>query len=177
MAAYLGGLLAYLQQLAEQSRMSPQQSGVAISLLLIGSISGSATAAGTARLVSYFEVFWASFLVNLVVISTLAMLPRSGIFMVTAGVFGFTWGYLQPFQAPFLIAFDASRRAVLLFQGAVLLGMAVGPLLCSFFVTDTETRGALAVSGACLVLAIVIPTALQKACLKNIAQVSPTVTS
>jgi MFS family permease len=71
-------------------------------------------------------------------------------FFMASGVFGFFWGFFMPFQMPFVIESDPSRRAAFLVPGIQSVGAAAGPLLCSFFVTDSESRGALVVCAACL---------------------------
>ena len=53
---------------------------------------------------------------------------------------------------------DTDGRAALLVPGAKALGAATGPLLCSFFVTDLDARGALAAPGVCLLASFAIAT-------------------
>lgn len=158
--AFFIGFFAYLEQLAGQAHLTPQKAGLAISLALATSIIGSSAAAALATRVSYYKVFLVCVPINLAVLASLAALPHAGVFIATSGVFGFLWGFLMPFQAPFVIESDPSRRAVLLVPGVQAVGSAAGPLLCSFFVSGGETRGALVLPGACLLIAFAIATVL-----------------
>ena len=81
-------------------------------------------------------------------------------FMVLSVIFGFFWGFFMPFQLPLVIEADPTRRSAVFVPGAMALGAAGGPLLCSFFVTDIDARGALAVSGVCLLVSFSIATVL-----------------
>jgi MFS family permease len=94
------------------------------------------------------------------VLVLLAKLPGLWTFTIAAGVFGFFWLFFLPFQLPFVIESDPTRRIAVIVPGAQLLGGAAGPLLCSFFVTDADARGALAVCAVCFAVAFLISVAL-----------------
>lgn len=164
---YFMGFLAYMEQLAVQSGLTAQQAGLAIALALAVSILGSAAAAVLATRLSYYAVFLVCMPVNLGVVLVAALLPHLGAFIAMSAVYGFFWGFFMPFQAPFVIESDPSRRAVLLIPGVQSFGAAAGPLLCSFFVSSHEARGALLAASACLVAAFALATGLHLLRLKR----------
>jgi MFS family permease len=159
-AAFSIGLFAYLAPLAAQAKISGQGLGLIVSVVLATSTAGSALAAVLAKRITYFSTFVACLIVNAVVLAVLAKLPGLWTFMIAAGAFGFFWLFFLPFQLPFVIETDPTRRIAVIVPGAQLLGGAAGPLLCSFFVTDADARGALAVCAVCFAVAFVISVAL-----------------
>ncbi|MDR3473030.1 MAG: hypothetical protein P4M09_15325 [Devosia sp.] len=159
-AAFSIGLFAYLAPLATQAHIGGQGLGLIVSISLATSILGSALAALMADRVTYFAVFVVCLVVNAMTLAVLATLPSLVVFAVAAGVFGFFWLYFLPFQLPFVIESDPTRRIAVIVPGAQLLGGSAGPLLCSFFVSDGEARGALWVCGACFLLAFAISLSL-----------------
>ncbi len=159
-AAFSIGLYAYLAPLATQAHIGGQGLGLVVSISLATSILGSALAAVMANRVTYFAVFVVCLVVNAATLAVLAFLPGLFVFTVAAGVFGFFWLYFLPFQLPFVIESDPTRRIAVIVPGAQLLGGSAGPLFCSFFVNDYEARGALWVCGACFVVAFAISLVL-----------------
>jgi hypothetical protein len=158
--AFFMGFLAYMEQLALQAGLTAQQAGLAIALALAASILGSGAAAILAKRLSYYVVFLVCLPVNLGVVLAAASLPHVSVFIALSAVYGLFWGFFMPFQAPFVIESDPSRRAVLLIPGVQSIGAAGGPLLCSFFVSGHEARGALVAASVCFLLAFVIATGL-----------------
>jgi MFS family permease len=159
-AAFSIGLFAYLAPLAAQAGISGQGLGLIVSVVLATSTAGSALAAVVANRVNYFATFVVCLIVNAAVLVVLAKLPGLWTFTIAAGVFGFFWLFFLPFQLPFVIESDPTRRIAVIVPGAQLLGGAAGPLLCSFFVTDADARGALAVCAVCFAVAFLISVAL-----------------
>ncbi len=159
-AAFSIGLYAYLAPLAAQAHIGGQGLGLIVSISLATSILGSALAAAVAYRVTYFAVFVVCLVVNAATLAVLAFLPGLLVFAVAAGVFGFFWLFFLPFQLPFAIESDPTRRIAVIVPGAQLLGGSAGPLFCSFFVNDGESRGALWVCGACFVVAFAISVVL-----------------
>jgi len=156
--AFFIGFFAYFAQLAGQAHLSAEQVGFAVAGALGTSIIGSGAAAVVAKRVSYYGVYLVCLPVNLIVIGVLATFPSPPLFIAVGAIYGFFWGFFMPFQLPLVIEADPTRRAALLVPGAKALGAATGPLLCSFFVTDLDARGALAVSGVCLLASFTIAT-------------------
>ena len=155
-AAFSIGLFAYLAPLAVQAKIDGQGLGLVVSVVLATSVAGSTVAAIVANRISFFSVFVVCLVVNAVVLAVLADLPGLTTFGIAAGVFGFFWLLFLPFQLPFVIETDPTRRIAVIVPGAQLLGGSAGPLLCSFVINDTEARGALAVCGACFAIAFLI---------------------
>ena len=158
--AFFLGLFAYLTQLGAQAKLTEEQSGYAVALAVGVSILGSGAAAVVARRLSYFVVFLVCLPVNLGALLLFALLPHPPIFYVASGVFGFFWGLFMPFQLPFVIESDPSRRAALQVPGVQSVGAAAGPLICSFFVSNSEARGVLIVCAACLFGSFLIASGL-----------------
>lgn len=158
--AFFIGLFAYLTQLGTQARLNEAQSGFAVAIAVGVSVLGSGAAAILAKRLSYFVVFLVCLPVNLAALAIFAQLPGAPLFLGASAVFGFFWGFFMPFQMPFVIESDPSRRAVLLVPGIQAIGAAAGPLICSFFVSDSEARGALAVCAACILAAFAIALSL-----------------
>lgn len=158
--AFFLGLFAYLTQLGAQAKLTEEQSGYAVALAVGVSILGSGAAAVVARRLSYFVVFLICMPVNVGALLVFALLPGPAIFYTASGVFGFFWGLFMPFQMPFVIESDPSRRAALQIPGVQSVGAAAGPLLCSFFVTNSEARGVLVVCAACLLGSFLIAAGL-----------------
>ena len=161
--AFFLGLFAYLTQLGAQARLTEEQSGYAVALAVGVSILGSGAAAVVAKRLSYLAAFLVCLPANVVALLIFDRMPHLVVFFAASGLFGFFWGFLMPFQVcgAFVIEFGPSRRAALLVPGIQSVGAAAGPLLCSFFVTNIETRGALYVCAACLLGTLVIAAALQ----------------
>jgi hypothetical protein len=158
--AFFLGLFAYLTQLGGQAKLTEEQSGYAVALAVGVSILGSGAAAVVARRLSYFLVFLICLPVNVAALLVFALLPGPPIFYAASAVFGFFWGLFMPFQMPFVIESDPSRRAALQVPGVQSLGAAAGPLMCSFFVTNSEARGVLMVCAACLLGSFLIAAGL-----------------
>ncbi|MGA0602840.1 MFS transporter [Caulobacter sp. KR2-114] len=159
-AAFSIGLFAYMAPLAEQAHLDPKVLGFAVSGVLATSIVGSTAAAAAAKRISYYPVFLACAVVNVVVLALLAAPHGAVVFIAATGVFGFFWLFFLPFQLPLAIEADPSRRIAVVLPGAQLFGGAAGPFLCSLFVTDTDAHGALLVCGVCFLVAFGLSTVL-----------------
>ena len=134
--------------------------GLAVSAVLAASTAGSGIAAILAKKLHYFPIFVACLIVNAALLAIFSVMPGAWVFIATSAVFGFFWLFFLPFQVMLVIEADPTRRIAVVTPGAQLLGGATGPLLCSFFVTDSDARGALAVCGACFAASFVISATL-----------------
>ena len=157
-AAFSIGLFAYIEPLGAQAHLDALTIGYAVSAVLGASTLGSALAAVAAGRLSHYAVFAACMLINTVVLLVFAAMPGTLPFLLAAALFGFFWLFFLPFQTPMAIGVDPTRRIAVLLPGAQLLGAAAGPLLISFFVTDTDARGALPVCWCCFLIAFAIAT-------------------
>jgi predicted MFS family arabinose efflux permease len=158
--AFFFGFFAYLGQIARQAGANDDTIGLILATTVGCSIIGSLLAAIVARRMRAPSAFALSAIINAAILVELARLPQPTPFFACCAVWGFLWGFLMPFQLPFTIEIDPSRRAALLVPGAQAFGASTGPLLCSFFVTEQEGRGALAASGLCLAASALIVLAL-----------------
>lgn len=158
-AAFSIGLFAYLAPIALQASLSQSQLGVIVSIVLGSSILGSAVAALMPRL-PYYPIFVANVIANAVILAMLWTLPGFATFCLAAAIFGFTWLFFLPYQLPMAVEVDPTRQVAVVMGGAQLLGGGAGPFFCSFFVSDSEARGALIVVGVCFAVAFVISSAL-----------------
>ena len=159
-AAFSIGLFVYIGPLATQAHLDGKTMGFAVSAVLAASTAGSSIAAVLAKKMHYFPIFVACLIVNAAVLAIFAAMPGALVFIAASAVFGFFWLFFLPFQVPLVIESDPTRRIAVVTPGAQLLGGATGPFLCSFFVTDGDARGALAVCGVCFAASFVISTTL-----------------
>ena len=159
-AAFSIGLFVYIAPLATQAHLDAKTMGFAVSAVLAASTAGSGIAAVLAKKMHYFPIFVVCLFVNAAVLAIFAVMPGALVFIAASAVFGFFWLFFLPFQVLLVIESDPTRRIAVVTPGAQLLGGASGPLLCSFFVTDADARGALAVCGVCFAASFVISTAL-----------------
>jgi hypothetical protein len=159
-AAFSIGLFVYIAPLATQAHLDAKTMGFAVSAVLAASTAGSGIAAVLAKKIHYYPVFVACLIVNAALLAIFAAMPGAVVFIAASAVFGFFWLFFLPFQVPLVIESDPTRRIAVVTPGAQLLGGASGPLLCSFFVTDSDARGALVVCGVCFAASFVISTAL-----------------
>lgn len=74
--------------------------------------------------------------------------------------FAFCWMFGPPFHVAFLITSDPSRRAAIFVGTAQLLGMAVGPLMSSSFVSASDFGSARLVTMACYGAVLAIAAAV-----------------
>jgi hypothetical protein len=156
-AAFSIGVFAYIEPLGAQAHMSEGMLGYAVSAVLGASTLGSTLAAIVPK-IPHYPVFVVCVLINIVVVGVLASMPGPILFVSTAALFGFFWLFFLPYQLPMAIEADPTRQISVVLPGAQLAGASAGPLLSSFFVTDTDARGALVVCFACFLVAFVIST-------------------
>lgn len=157
-SAFSIGLFAYIEPLGAQAHLDGLTIGYAVSALLAASTVGSALATAAAGKLSHYAVFAACMVVNTAVLLMFAAMPGAPLFLAAGALFGFFWLFFLPFQTPMAIEADPTRRIAVVLPGAQLLGAGAGPLLISFFVTDTDARGALVVCWCCFFIAFAIAT-------------------
>jgi MFS family permease len=154
--ASIVGFWSYLEPISAQAHHGAYVYNTAASLSLFSQVLGAGIASLIAGRISFFPVILISTVINLANFGLVATLPSANVFVAAACVFGFLWLFQMPFQVPLVIEADPSRRAAVLLPGAQLLGMALGPSICSFAVVGADVRGVLAVSAVSLALAFVI---------------------
>ncbi len=154
-AAFSIGLFVYIAPLALQAGLTGPQLGFVVSVVLGTQILGSMAATLLPRL-PYYPIFIACLVANALILAILWMLPGFWMFMIASALFGFMWLFFLPYQLPMAVEVDPTRQIAVVLGGAQLLGGSAGPFLCSFFVTDADSRYALIVVGVCFLVAFAI---------------------
>lgn len=154
--AFIVGFWSYFEPISAQAHHPPYVYNTAASLSLFTQVVGALVASYVAGRIAFFPVILFCSIANLAILALVATMPGPAVFIAAAGVFGFLWLFVMPFQVPMVIEADPTRRAAVLMPGAQLLGAALGPSLCSFAVTDSDVRGVLAVCAVSLVLALAV---------------------
>ncbi|HUO92451.1 MAG TPA: MFS transporter [Rhizomicrobium sp.] len=154
--AFIVGFWSYFEPISAEAHHPDYVYNQAASLSLFAQVTGAFLASFVAGRVSFFPVILVCTIVNLAILAVVATMPGPALFIALAGVFGFLWLFLMPFQVPMVIEADPTRRAAVLMPGAQLMGAALGPMLCSFAVVGADVRGVLAVCAVSLVLAFVV---------------------
>lgn len=158
--AVSSGVWVYVERLSHQAHHAPAVAGQAVSISLALQVAGGLAATVLAGGVRWLGALLASAFVDLIVFAGFASMPAPAVFIALAGMLGFVWLFTTPFLVPMTIEADPTRRAALLIGGAQLVGGSLGPLFASFFVTETDARGALVFSAVCVVIASAIVLAL-----------------
>lgn len=159
--AFIVAVWVYFEPLGVQAGLSPRVAGLAIAAALGAQVLGGAVATVIGRRLPLVPVFAVAGVLNLCLLAVLASHPGTVVFMACAIVFGFLWLFVQPYQVPFLIDIDPSRRAAMQLATAQLLGGSAGPLVAAFVVSDVDVRGALGFGAACIVLNLCIVIGLR----------------
>ncbi len=160
MGAFAIGFFAYMAPLAAQNHLNSGELGLAVSAALAAMIAGSVASSLAARRFTYYPVFLLCLAAYAAVIVIVALGPSAAMFVFAGALYGFFQVFFMPFQLPLVIEADPSRKSAVVVSGVQLCGAAAGPFFCSFFVSDTQSNGALAVCAVCLTIAFVITTAL-----------------
>ncbi len=160
--AFQIGVWVYVEPLSRQSGHPPNVAGIAVSLSLACQVAGGVLATLLAGRIKWLPAVMLCSVAGFALIAGFALLPSVPIFLAISGVYGFVWIFVAPFLVPMAIEADPTRRAAVLMGGAQLLGGSFGPLLSSFFVSDTDARGALAFCAGCLALSAAIMLGLHQ---------------
>lgn len=154
--AFIVGFWSYFEPISAEAHHAAYVYNNAASISLFAQVVGAGVASVIAGRVTFFPVILVCTLANLAILGIVATMPGAALFLVCAGVFGFLWLFVMPFQVPMMIEADPTRRAAVLMPGAQLLGSALGPLICSYAVVGQDVRGVLAVCAVSLVLAFAV---------------------
>ncbi len=141
-------LWVYIKPVGQHAGLSDEAIGFAVTLGLGSQILAglaASTVAGRARpSVLLVGVSMAS----LAAIVCLGLVGDNRIaFTAAIIVFAFMWIFSTPFLMPYLIDVDPTRRAAVHMSTAALVGVAVGPAIASFAVSQSGVTGALWVAG------------------------------
>jgi len=161
-SAFTIGVWVYAEPLSKQAGHDPGVTGAAVSVSLACQVAGGAAATVLAGRVNWLWTIIVSAALSAGVLVGLAALPDRNMFLVLSGAFGFLWLFVLPFLVPMVIEADPTRRAAVLIGGAQVLGASFGPFFASMLVTETDSRGALAFGGACMVVSVLIAFGLHQ---------------
>ena len=158
---FIVSIWVYYDPIAREAGLSSKISDQAVYVSLAFQVLGGTLATLFAGRLKWYPVLVACALVDLATVVVLGMRPTAVVFLIDAAVFGFIWLFILPFMVPMLIEADPSRRAAVLASGVGLLGASVGPIVVTLIIDSDNTRGALWLAVACLVLCLGIGTALR----------------
>ncbi len=145
-----GAVGIYLEPLAQQAGLRADVARTALWVSLVGQVLGGASATLLAGRVRYFTVFLIVSTVYLCAWTLLGFRQPGWLFVADNAVAGVVGLFLAPFLVPMLIDADPSRRSALQSGAAQLLGGALGPLLASVVVDDSDVHGVLWLGGGLL---------------------------
>ncbi|MDP3175436.1 MAG: hypothetical protein Q8M88_13465 [Phenylobacterium sp.] len=141
--AAIMALWVYIVPVAEQTGQSAGVTGIGIWAALGAQIlAGLVAALYSARLRPAPALILCS-IVSVAAIAQIAAGPPSALFIAAATVFGFFWMFAIPFQIPFLIQVDPTRKAALILPSAQIFGVAAGPAIAAWTIVDGSVMGAL----------------------------------
>jgi hypothetical protein len=158
---FIVSIWVYYEPLARHAGLSAKISDQAISLSLACQVLGGFAATMLAGRLRWYPVFVICALVDLGLVMLLGSHPPAFVFLADAAVYGFIWLFILPFLVPMTIEADPSRRSAVLVTGVGLLGGSLGPTLVGMIISPEDTTGALWLGGACLLLSLLIATALR----------------
>lgn len=147
---------AYLQPLAHESGLSADVARTALWMSLAAQIGGAAAATAVAGRMRYLTAFIVSSVVFLANWAVMGFAIGGWIFIAANTIGGFFSVFVAPFLVPMTIEADPSRRAALQSAGAQLLAGALGPLVSSQIVSDSEVRGVLILATGFLAIGLAV---------------------
>jgi hypothetical protein len=155
---FIVSIWVYYDPIAREAGLSSQVSDEAVSVSLV--LGGTLATIFAGRL-KWYPVLIACATIDLVTVVVLGMHPSRLVFLADAAVFGFIWLFILPFQVPMQIEADPSRRAAVLSSGVGLLGASVGPTVVALLINPDNTRGALWMGAASLLVCLAVGTVLR----------------
>jgi MFS family permease len=111
--------------------------------------------------VGYFTIFVLGSVLSLVIWTLLGLHIPAWLFVADNIASGVVSLLIAPFIAPMTIEADPTRRAALQSGAAQLLGGALGPLLSSLVVSETDVRGVLWLGGGLVLAGLAIIATLR----------------
>jgi MFS transporter, DHA1 family, inner membrane transport protein len=162
-------LWVYIKPLGQQFGLSDAEAGLTISIALGSQIFAGIAAAAVAGRARAPLVLFLVAIISAAATVVLGITGSSMVFTLGTVIFAFLWMFAPPFQMPYLIELDPSRRAAMHMATAQLLGIAAGPALASLAVSRSNVRGALLSSGVLYLMSalIIAATAMRPAARKQ----------
>jgi hypothetical protein len=158
---FIVSVWVYYEPIARDAGLSSKVSDNATLLSLGCQVLGATTAAVFAGRLRWYPILIGCAILDLGLVWILGTRPSEALFLIDAAVFGFIWLFILPVEVPMLIEADPSRRAAVLNGGVNLLGGSLGPSIAAELVAPDNMRGALWLAAGCLVLCVIIATALK----------------
>lgn len=158
-AAWLGFVVAvwvFVEPLGAARGLAPATLALVAPVSLAMQVVGAGAAAMIADRARPLPVVMVVALAELAVLATMARAPSATMFVVAAGLFGFLWLFVMPFQLPIVIAADRGPRAAALIGGAQLVGASLGPVLAGLLIGERAVGGVLVVGAAMLLAATLL---------------------
>jgi MFS transporter, DHA1 family, inner membrane transport protein len=144
--AAIMALWVYILPLAKQAGLPEGTAGIAISTGLAAEIAAGMIAGMLAAKLNPMLALLGSIAASLLAIALLSIAKTPPIFIFGVAIFGFFWMFAMPFQMPWLIGIDTTRKAAMQMLTAQLLGLAAGPAMASLGVAQQGASSALLIS-------------------------------
>lgn len=138
---HLAGVMAlwvYVVPLVRRGGAVPRLAEIAVLVTIGAQIAGGIAAAMLAGRFRPTAALLVSLAASLLAVAILATSHAAVPVLAAVAVFGFCWMFAPPFQMPFLIASDPSRRAAMLIGSAQLFGSGAGPMIASWLVIGSN---------------------------------------
>lgn len=148
---YMAAILSiwiYVPAFAHNAGYSPSTIAFAISAAIGMQIAGGGAAIVLAKRAVPVAVLGFGGAAGAMIALVLAAAPAQSLFVAAIALFGALWMFVIPFQIPFIIEADSTRRSAMLAGGAQLFGYAAGPAVASTLVRGTDVRGAILAGSA-----------------------------
>lgn len=138
----IGSLWAYLDPLGRSAGLNGESVQMLISLVLLMQVIGGSVAGILVRKGNAVAILIVCSLLQAAIALAIYAIggPAMTRFAALSAVFGFVWLFLMPFHIRLAFQADAAGRVAVLVPALQLLGVALGPLLASFFVTGDDAR-------------------------------------
>lgn len=140
--AAVGAAYNYLVQMAGQHQVSDQVVGISLALLQAVAMLGSFAVGWIGWRLAHIPTLVIGALAEAAVALALGGPRAPMVFLVASCLLGLCWNGLLPFSLKLLIQLDPTRRLALLNAPASLGGLAAGPFLVSFLVTEKDVTAA-----------------------------------
>lgn len=150
--AAIMALWVYIVPLAQQAGLPEGTAPLAISIGLAAEILAGIVAGVIGVRLNAFVALIGSIAISTAAIALLAIAQTPLMFIVGVVIFAFFWMFAMPFQMPYLITLDPTRKAAMQVLTAQLLGLAAGPAIASFMVGQQGAIGAAWASGGLYIL-------------------------
>jgi MFS family permease len=166
--AALTSLWVYFVALSDEIGYPKTIVTLAVDICIAFQILGGLSAALVGRRITYRPVLSICPLLALACIIALSADIGPVPFLVVAAAFGLVWRFAVAYQVEFIIAADPSRRAAMFTMSAQSTGIAIGPFLSSFVVSENSVQHSLAVSGCLFLLSLMLLAIVQKFIARNL---------